>query len=217
MQKIILHLHIPRTSGTSLRSVFEANLGVANILDMNGSLHESVSQAEAMIRRRDEIKLITLHADYGIHRFLPFRDAQYSYCTMLRHPVEMLRSLYYFSLANPQTYFHGAACRAGSLTGWFESGERPRDSLTYTLAGYESRLEGETAARDHLFNHIDVFGITEFFAESVAAFCRYYGLPTVALPHLNASDQTDPIGAGYGPLRGGPPRLSVRHSAGDIG
>ncbi|MEI8395160.1 MAG: tetratricopeptide repeat protein [Rhodospirillaceae bacterium] len=189
LRRVIFHLHIPRTSGTSLRALFEANLGVKHVVDLNGTLHQFLAKSEEMTNSGHEIKLITAHVDYGVHRFLPLDGVRYSYCTMIRHPVPLLRSLYFYSLVRPHTQFHEAARRAGSLIGWFNSPDRPWDTLVYALAGYGNRNGGLAAARETLFKRIDVFGITELYSESVAALCRFYGMAEHAVSHLNASER----------------------------
>src|SRR5262249_27977292 len=142
---------------------------------------------------RGSVKAVTLHADFGIHHHLPFQENRFSYCTMIRHPVMMLGSLYNYSLQHPEAHYHGLAKQSGSLRAWFLSPDRPWDTLTYVLTGYGNRSRGASGALDNLLTQIDFFGITELYEQSVAAFCRHYGFPAAAPSHLNSAGEPDDV------------------------
>jgi hypothetical protein len=91
---IILHLHLPKCAGTSLRtSVFQAlpenkcaEWNSSNPYDLNISKHEF---AAALVGNPDA-RLISGHFPYGIHTVL--KGKTYKYITVLRNPIDRILS-----------------------------------------------------------------------------------------------------------------------------
>ena len=186
MPSVILHLHIPKTGGTSLKALFEANIDAGQIIDLSQGLHGIVSAFHRIKANHQDVAMVTTAANFGIHEFIPFGPRTYSYCTMVRHPVSYLKSLYYHCRRTPTNAFHRLANDL-DLRSWFLASHRPTNGQTYMLSGY-GETKGLAAARRNLLERIEVFGLTERFADSVALICRHYGFHNDAVPHLNIGD-----------------------------
>jgi hypothetical protein len=91
---IILHLHLPKCAGTSLRtSVFQA-LPENKCVEWNSSnpydLDTSINEFSTILERHPNSRFISGHFPYGIHRALNAKT--YKYITVLRNPINRILS-----------------------------------------------------------------------------------------------------------------------------
>lgn len=100
----LIYLHIPKTGGTTMMDILQANYGdgyrrVANY-----------GQRESFWRDSDEckrtIRCLTGHLAFGVHRNLPQTAV---YVTMVRFPLERVISLYTYIRSRPQHTSHKLA------------------------------------------------------------------------------------------------------------
>lgn len=93
---LLLHAHIPKTAGTSLRGFVFNSLGGESCLNFESSnpysLEISTREFSDAISLRPEVKFVSGHFPYGIHRCLPKRACKY--ITILRDPASRALSLY---------------------------------------------------------------------------------------------------------------------------
>ena len=92
---LFIFLHIPRTGGTTLNSIFFNNFAKEEIVSLY-SREDFTKGAEELSRRGEAIRLVQGHFlhDEGIETLRQGRDAKV--ITFVRHPVERLVSEYLF-------------------------------------------------------------------------------------------------------------------------
>jgi hypothetical protein len=91
---IILHLHLPKCAGTSLRtSIFQA-LPENECVEWNSSnpydLNVSKDEFAATLEGNPNVRLVSGHFPYGIHTVL--KGETYKYITVLRNPINRILS-----------------------------------------------------------------------------------------------------------------------------
>lgn len=84
----LIFLHIPRTGGMSIRSIFDNNLGATNV----GKPWWGRHQGESISFEETTKKAWYGHFKFGLHEQLP-KDAKY--ITVLREPTERFLSEYF--------------------------------------------------------------------------------------------------------------------------
>jgi hypothetical protein len=98
---VFIQLHIPRTSGTSLRLLFNKLFGVDQcLMNYEGEL------ATMSAAQRARYRLIAGHFKYGMHQYLA---GQALYLTTVRHPVDRYLSTYAEFLTNKNSKHHALA------------------------------------------------------------------------------------------------------------
>lgn len=99
MSDIVISIHIPKTGGTTLRTIFESVYGDSFVwLTQTHSPREAYKLLSSM--DLSKVKLIHGHVSYGLHKFLP-KDITYKYITFFRDPTDILISYFNFILLNP--------------------------------------------------------------------------------------------------------------------
>ena len=95
MHDLFIFLHIPRTGGTTLNSIFFNNLAKEEIISLY-SREDFATGAEELTRRGDSVRLVQGHFlhDEHIEALRQGRNARV--ITFIRHPVERLASEYLF-------------------------------------------------------------------------------------------------------------------------
>lgn len=100
---LLVHVHVPRAGGTSLRLFLNEALGKDRVLP---SGHAGVEGGTA--QELEKIRCISGTAGYGVHRDFSRNPA---YITVLRHPIDRFVSSYAAFLADPGSRHHAAASR----------------------------------------------------------------------------------------------------------
>lgn len=179
---MIYFLHIPKTAGSTIRS----------ILAQNFPRHMRLVDKEAIKISKielDKIKLISGHFSYGIHEIL---SKPGSYFTMLRHPIDRFFSEYHYikdrwqhdpgMRNNWMQYptFHIFSKENLSIEYFVDNCPNYMDNIIIRkILGYipENRrvnnVDLETA-KIYLKENIDIFGISERFNESILLIARRY-------------------------------------------
>ncbi len=95
MHDLFIFLHIPRTGGTTLNSIFFNNFNKEEIISLY-SREDFATGAEELARRGDSVRLVQGHFlhDEHIEALRQGRNARV--VTFIRHPVERLASEYLF-------------------------------------------------------------------------------------------------------------------------
>lgn len=98
-----IYMHIPKTGGSTFNHMLKTKYKgkPVFVIDNNrpvASIREGLGQLDDQQKKR--LKLVYGHMYYGAHQYL---HEEYSYFTMLRHPVDRVISLYKEILRNPQT------------------------------------------------------------------------------------------------------------------
>ena len=102
MKDLYIHLHIPKTGGTTLRDIIQRQYQAEKIL-MIPKLDESEDiLKEVSTSQINQLKLIQGHLKYGIHNHFHRRA---KYFAIIRDPINRVLSTYYYVLSqknNPQ-------------------------------------------------------------------------------------------------------------------
>jgi hypothetical protein len=171
-------LHVPKTAGSSLRTVLSRHYGARHVLyfDLGAGDRRSMPEIAAALRSRmagREIRLITGHQFLGLHEAL---REPCLYFSMLRDPVERVLSEYFYAFTYPhhaqrEEIVSGRLSPMAFLTGPRHGGG---DAQARQLAGRSARPVLE-AALANLESSIAAIGIAEEFDRSLLLMARRLG------------------------------------------
>jgi hypothetical protein len=180
---LIVFLHIPKTAGSSLKSQISIQYTNAERFFINGahpseSLDELSKDSEAL-----SLKAIYGHIDFGSIDFL---NAEKTYVTILRHPLDRIVSHYYFVKAHKNHYFHdelnykNLSLKDYLLSGYTKELNDGQTRMLIGAGGYHkdefSKYDiayGKTEewmlneAKQNIEHHFSFVGIQEHFKESM--------------------------------------------------
>ncbi|WP_439550671.1 hypothetical protein [Falsiroseomonas sp.] len=169
-------LHVPKTAGSSLRTVLSRQYGARHVLyfDLGIGDPRPMPDIAAAVRERmagRDIRLVTGHQFLGLHQAL--REPCH-YFTLLRDPVERALSEYFYAF----TYPHHAqrdAIVSGALSPLdYLMAEGRGDAQARQIAGRTTRPVLE-AALANLDSTVLVAGIAEDFDRSLLLMARRLG------------------------------------------
>ncbi|WP_203070151.1 sulfotransferase family protein [Falsiroseomonas ponticola] len=169
-------LHVPKTAGSSLRTVLSRQYGARHVLyfDLGSGdprpMPEVAKAVRAGMAGRD-IRLVTGHQFLGLHQAL--REPCH-YFTLLRDPVERALSEYFYAFTYPhhaqrEAITSGALSPIGYLTG-----QGRGDAQARQIAGRTTRPVLE-AALANLADAVLVAGVAEEFDRSLLLMARRLG------------------------------------------
>ncbi len=113
--EIGVFLHVPRTGGTTVRLVAEANLPLGQILAIYGPDIEHPEQCLQRLHEptRRALKLIRGHISFGIHKHMPW--ARCYYFTLVRNPIQRVWSLWNYAYRHKAHHLYEALHELGSI------------------------------------------------------------------------------------------------------
>lgn len=191
--RIGIFLHVPRTGGTTVRLVAEANLPEGQILPIYG---KDIEHPEQVIQRLHEptrraLKLVRGHISFGIHEHLTW--ATCFYFTLVRNPVERVWSLWNYAKRHRTHHLYEELNRLGTLGNAVESGVSTEfnDGMCRQLSGLDGPFPQQAYAKGKLpygdaseahcallgrldFKQISV-GTTEYFDAFLYVLCETMG------------------------------------------
>ncbi|NKC31708.1 sulfotransferase family 2 domain-containing protein [Falsiroseomonas selenitidurans] len=171
-------LHVPKTAGSSLRTVLSRQYGARHVLyvDLGAGDRRPMPEIGAQLRQvmatRPPVTLLTGHQFLGLHEAL---REPCLYFTMLRDPVERVLSEYFYAFSYPHhqqraEILSGALTPMGFLTGRHGRGE----AQAQQIAGRATRPLRD-AALANLRDAIAVVGVAEDFDRSLLLMARRLG------------------------------------------
>ena len=174
--KIFLHLHIPKTAGTSLNELLHASYPKSETLAITEASKLEVLNTSA--GRLDKLRIIRGHFLYGLHDFLG-RD--FKYLVVLRRPAERIYSFYRFVKRSKSHPLHDVVQRNNMTFGGFLKLSEEHKGLAKELnngqctwlAGvsvsnsFEKKEVTFRAACSNLFDSRTIARLTEFFSDFV--------------------------------------------------
>ncbi|MEQ8767263.1 MAG: sulfotransferase family 2 domain-containing protein [Planctomycetota bacterium] len=205
----VLFLHMPRTAGTTLRSLtqrqYEPNQVFSLYTELTSDRIERIHECPPAWL--EQVSLVLGHFRFGLHERLP---GQPVYFTMLRDPVDRVISDYHYILSNPDhAYHHLVKGRGLSLEDFVRS-----EDFHFTHNGQARGLAGLGAVRDrsqlpsderaaiwqtamsNLEEHFVFLGLTEEFDKSILIFQDRLGwkTPYYEVKNVNTSrPRRDPV------------------------
>ncbi len=195
MNKGLIFIHIPKTGGRCLDNVLaEQYTGKGSYMVYEQEFYQP---PESLIRslQRDKPKLIYGHMPYGTHLFL---DYDTTYVTMMRNPMDRIRSHYGGHLdQNPTICPH---CNKDFIGGVglfkeFAALEPMKNTMTkYIWGGAVIRNDQDPMpiVKERLEKQFSVVGLTEYFDESIHLMKKELGWKKPITPY-----RTNEIVPGY--------------------
>ncbi len=175
MKDLFIHLHIPKTGGTTLRDIIQRQYRSEKIL-MIPKLEESETiLKEVSTSQINQLKLIQGHLKYGIHNHFHRRA---KYFALIRDPINRVLSTYYYVLSqknNPQNL--STSNNQMTIYDFVQSGVNP-----FLINGQTQLISGKTGdidnpiieseelfslAKENIENDFLFLGITEMFDETI--------------------------------------------------
>lgn len=202
-ERTLLFLHVPKTAGTTLNRIIEAQYSPLRIYTIPGgnriwSIEHFKQLSEA---RRANLRVLKGHMGFGLHRLIP---APTTYFTMLREPVDQVASSYYYALSHRGHPLHrvvvnkkislqqfielapwGNNLQTKLISGMAMAEINPPQALQAARQGIflrDDEFPGRdcdeqalTEAKKNLRESFSVVGLTERFEESLAWMMIEYG------------------------------------------
>ncbi|WP_419788260.1 sulfotransferase family 2 domain-containing protein [Pseudodesulfovibrio sp.] len=186
MNRPFFFLHIPKTAGTTLNSVFDDNLSQERILDL---YTESQHRALSDITYEEIARYRMVRGHVFITDFEEILDGpvHFRLFTFLRDPVQRVISEFYFLKRWPKSHLYEYLNRNNvSLMEYVTSENRVlkhrgRNNMVNSLSGIRggNMEEGLELAWHHLRDRFEFFGILERFDESLLMLKRLMGLGSI--------------------------------------
>ncbi len=196
-----IFLHLTKTAGSTLRPIIARQYSpeVKLMLTPPSRIKELINMPEtewAKIRC-----LIAGHASFGVHRGLP---GKVKYVTMLRHPIERLVSIYYYSTVSASLHTYELYKDVSIEDYARQSGEGHRQTWRLMdhddVTNIEDRAEplppsALESAKRNLQDHFAVVGITEHFDESLLLMQKEFGWENIFYLKRNVNNKRKSVDA----------------------
>ena len=181
MSKLTVFNHIPKTAGSTIRGILALNYS-GNIFEFSGDINQYSEFINSPEQRSDKYTLIHGHVPFGIHNNLTYSPDTICF-TYLRDPISRLISEYVFSI-KPHQGLHNLVLGKKLSIHSFINADKPWLNNPYIkfLSGNHPGNVIECSHDDLLAQskkYIDdeflLFGITEFFDESILLLAKKLG------------------------------------------
>lgn len=194
-----IFLHIPKTAGSSIRTLIQQNYPVDATIAFSGEPGPIAWFRSADSAFKEHYRLVHGHFYYGIHDGV----ADYTYFTFLRNPVERHFSDYYFlKRYEPHPMHEALASGRITIEDWARIHETMpdyRDPATRIVSGEAHMLTPDRLSLERakylLATEFSFVGLAERFDESVLILARRLGWSAVFYLTKNASATRAPLGA----------------------
>ena len=175
MNDLIIHLHIPKTGGTTLRDIVNRQYSSENILTIP-TIDKSKNIVGALSSNKiNQLEVIQGHLKYGIHNHF---DRTAKYFAIMREPVDRVLSSYYYVISqegNPQNLSNTK--KTMSIYEYINSGINPFliNGQTQLIAGNTCSIDDPLIksnelldiAKENINKNFILTGTTEKFYESI--------------------------------------------------
>ena len=186
-------LHIPKTAGTTWRSIIDLQLGSENVITYyNQSNSSLIDNLWALVASKPNNLGLIGHYNFGVHNNLnraPLTNREYKYYTFLRNPIDITVSAYYERLKRYPNEFKKQNGTTMTILEHIESHQHFYDNIqTRMIAGppgsRKINQQELILAKENINNNFDFVGILEKFDESILLLskilkwrpCRYGAL-----------------------------------------
>jgi hypothetical protein len=163
-KQLLIHLHMPKTGGTTLKKIINKNYNTSKIHD----IYLDRSQLPITMGKlsNQPVDCIQGHFPFGIHEYF---NRKATYITMLREPIDRVISEYYFIRSIPWHNLHKKV-KEMSLEEYQNSPNKCNLQTHFILGdkfGKELSNKDLQRAKKILMEHFSLVGITEKFDESI--------------------------------------------------
>ncbi|MBS4176684.1 sulfotransferase family 2 domain-containing protein [Lederbergia citrea] len=163
--KLVIFMHIPKTGGGTLNSILKKQYEETEIVRNGGFWGDKKPWKNHFSDKQiQKLQCIRGHFPFGIHEQFP---KTFTYCTMLRNPVERVISLYYHIITSPQNRMYQKAKNL-NMKQFLEKDVfkiQTKNLQTRQFSGGGS--PDLQLAKENLKNYFSVVGITEMYNESL--------------------------------------------------
>lgn len=163
--KLVIYMHIPKTGGGTLNSILKKQYQETEVVRNGGFWGDKARWKNHFSdKEMQNLQCIRGHFPFGIHEQFPKTS---TYCTMLRHPVERVISLYYHIVTSPQNRMYQKAKNL-NIKQFLE-----KDVFNIQTKNLQTRqVSGGGSpdlqlAKENLKTYFSVVGITEMYNESL--------------------------------------------------
>jgi hypothetical protein len=173
----LIFLHIPKASGTTMRSVIEPHYGpdqVYCIYEDNRPFHSMAEFSQLDDGAKAKIRAVIGHVNYGLHRHLPNKS---TYCALMRDPVARVISYYHHRMCHHPDWNNNNV----SLLNFLSSRDPQTDNhQTRILSGVSPKYGACTdemlwSAVDNINSKFCLVGLVERFDESLLLLGKLLG------------------------------------------
>lgn len=185
-----IFVHIPKTAGSTLRTLMTANYAPNEILHLYGDPKEILATAAAHIGKTTSYRLIQGHTPYGTHRFLGLPNARY--LTFLRDPIDRFLSDIAHTLRHSDHTFHTTLAAPGLSRDQIISKALDINHYRNTMTQYVSgSFSTEVISLTQLGTAIDnlwkseFVGLTEHFEASLLIMAKILGWKQIIPQKMN--------------------------------
>jgi hypothetical protein len=198
----VIFLHIGKTAGSTLRQVLRRQFRASETMVVRSPVRDPkrLRREETLAyfaglpeteRRRP--RLILGHTIFGLHEYVPRPS---TYITLMRDPVSLVLSQYYYVRRTPGHWLYETAQRM-TLDEYVRSGvsletdnsqTRAISGDTTTEFGHCSRAMLDVARRN-IEEHFSVIGLVERFDASLVMLGRHFGWSKLAYVRVNVAPQ----------------------------
>ncbi len=191
-QMTTIFLHIPKTAGSSLRTLFTLNYSASEVASIYGDVSGIRDACSKLTGKTSAFKLIQGHIPYGTHFNLGLKSAAYFF--FLRHPVDRHFSDAGYGARTPEHGFHGvlSAVGAGPAT-WATIADSAiyfRNTATHYLSGVFFAKDVDLSDFHRAAEVVvksEFVGLAERFEESVLMMARKLHWSNVIYEKRNVS------------------------------
>jgi hypothetical protein len=188
---VLIHLHIPKTGGSSLNYLLEQKFPAEAMFYVPTAI---LSRHELMEMNLDSYRMIIGHIKSSIAQYISKTPL---FIAMLRHPVERIISFYYFVRSRPQILSYDVANQL-SFEEFIESEkfhvrEHIHNQMVRILSGQDDYSQIPTHTELELakkqLEDMPFIGLTEYFEESVQLlFYTFIWQDSFEVPYRNVTD-----------------------------
>lgn len=195
--EICLFLHIPKAAGTTLQTILSHNFppGKTWIIDSNRPNTAIRYFSKLTAEEKQRFVAFRGHMAFGTHQFL---DRDFTYVTLLRHPVDrMISHYYYVKQCGPAHYLFDQVHRNKySLAQYVRSGISPEldNGQVRLLTDTENTVPIGGMTREHLeqakqnlVRYFGVVGTVDRFDEFLIMLRKRFALPSIEYDRENVT------------------------------
>ncbi len=186
-----LFMHIPKTAGTSLRSIVDNNLGPKNVLTYyNQNSRQLLDNLDAHLTVHPDFRAIIGHFKFGLHQIV---DRSTTYITFLRHPVARTISQYKEHYVNQRHLLQDTDGNILSLADSVRNNPNlyANYQTEFLIDDEDLDLADEATAELALKNletHFSVVGLVEYFEQSISLMGSKLHWQVDEIQRLNVKD-----------------------------